>query len=61
MLESKYGKFGFIVSDMAPNFDGDKGNTHCQMLELNCLCVQLCFQLGKPSCNLVMKSVQGEK
>lgn len=28
----RYGKFELIVSDMAPNFDGDSANTHIEML-----------------------------
>lgn len=55
----RYGKFELIVSDMAPNFDGDSANTHIEMLQLNALCVKLCCELGSPACSLAMKSVQG--
>lgn len=60
-LKNKYGRFELIVSDMAPDFGGQTHDTHLEILELNSLCVRLCFEMGAQLCSLVMKSVQGEK
>jgi 23S rRNA U2552 (ribose-2'-O)-methylase RlmE/FtsJ len=46
---------------MAPNFTGDAPETHDLTLELNMLSTLLSLQFGTPQCNLIMKSVQGDK
>ena len=42
---------------MAPNFSGDKNETHEEIIELNNVCILLCLMHGKAGCKLVMKTI----
>ena len=48
-----------ILSDMAPNFDGDKDSDHMAIASLNMLVVRLCFNNLNIGGTMLMKTLQG--
>lgn len=48
-----------VISDMAPNFEGDKDMDHMGIAILNGLTLKVCFHNLRPGGTLVMKTLTG--
>jgi 23S rRNA (uridine2552-2'-O)-methyltransferase len=59
LLKNNYEKFDLILSDICPEFTGQKATDHYNLIELNRTTIEFAYKVLKRNGNLVIKTFEG--